>query len=45
MLLDENADPHEMKNLVDDPKYAQVKAEMQALLKKHPGGPATRPAR
>lgn len=39
MLLDEEADPHEVKNVVDDPKYASVKAQMQELLKKYPGLP------
>lgn len=33
MLLDEQADPHEMKNLADDPRHASVRAEMSALLK------------
>ncbi|MBX6314128.1 MAG: sulfatase [Isosphaeraceae bacterium] len=28
MLFDEEADPHEMKNLADDPKYADVKARL-----------------
>src|SRR5262249_61322148 len=34
MLFDHEADPHEMKNLADDPKYAPVRAELSALLKK-----------
>jgi len=38
-LYDLDTDPHEIKNVVDDPKYAQAKAEMQALLKKYPGKP------
>jgi hypothetical protein len=45
MLFDERDDPHEMKNLVDDPKYADVKAELSALAREHaPGaGSADRP--
>jgi arylsulfatase A-like enzyme len=39
MLLDEEADPHEMKNVVNDPKYADVKKEMHELLKAYPGKP------
>lgn len=31
-LYDHNADPHEMKNLADDPKHAQVLQQMCALL-------------
>jgi arylsulfatase A-like enzyme len=34
MLFDEQADPHEMKNLADDPKYAAVRAELAALAKR-----------
>jgi arylsulfatase A-like enzyme len=33
MLLDETADPHELRNLADDPKYATVRAEHSALIK------------
>jgi iduronate 2-sulfatase len=33
MLLDEQADPHEMKNLADDPTYAKTRAELSALVK------------
>jgi arylsulfatase A-like enzyme len=33
MLLDETADPHELKNLAEDPKYATVRAEHSALIK------------
>ena len=36
MLFDEEADPHEMKNLANDPKYADVVKEMKALLGKLP---------
>jgi arylsulfatase A-like enzyme len=39
MLLDEEADPHEMKNVANDPKYADVKKEMHELLKAYPGKP------
>ena len=36
VLFDEQADPHEMKNLADDPAHKQVVAEMKALLAKLP---------
>ena len=36
VLFDEQADPHEMKNLADDPAHKQVIAEMKALLAKLP---------
>jgi iduronate 2-sulfatase len=32
MLFDEQADPHELKNLASDPKHAQTVAELKALL-------------
>ncbi len=35
MLFDEQADPNEMKNLVDDPKLAAVKSELSKLAKLH----------
>ena len=34
-LYDHDADPHELKNLASDPKYANVVAEMKALVKKN----------
>jgi arylsulfatase A-like enzyme len=34
MLLDEKADPNEVKNLADDPAMAKVRTEMSALLKR-----------
>jgi hypothetical protein len=34
MLFDEQSDPHEMKNLADDPAYADVKAELSSLARK-----------
>ena len=34
MLFDVSADPHEMKNLADDPKYAKVREDMAALAKR-----------
>lgn len=33
MLFDEQADPHELKNLADDPAYATVRKELIGLLK------------
>jgi arylsulfatase A-like enzyme len=36
MLTDIENDPHELKNLADDPKYAQTVKEMKALLQKMP---------
>jgi arylsulfatase A-like enzyme len=38
MLIDEDADPHETKNLIDDPKLKQLREELSALAKKHAGG-------
>jgi arylsulfatase A-like enzyme len=35
MLFDPKADPLEMKNLADDPKYAQVRTELSALTRKY----------
>jgi arylsulfatase A-like enzyme len=35
MLFDEQADPHEMKNLADDPALAAVKEKLSALAKQH----------
>ena len=43
MLTDPIADPHEVKNLVDDPKYASVVKELSALVKKYSDG-KTEPA-
>ena len=36
MLYETEADPSELKNLVNDPKYAKVVTEMKALLAKKP---------
>ena len=36
MLTDIARDPHELKNLAGDPKYAKVVSEMKSLLKKMP---------
>jgi arylsulfatase A-like enzyme len=33
MLLDPKADPHEMRNLVDDPQHAAAKAELSTLVR------------
>jgi iduronate 2-sulfatase len=38
MLIDEIADPHETRNLVDDPKFADVKKELATLARKLAGG-------
>jgi arylsulfatase A-like enzyme len=38
MLFDEQADPHEMKNLAEDPKFAKVRDELAALARKHAAG-------
>jgi arylsulfatase A-like enzyme len=35
MLLDENNDPHELKNLADDPQHAHVRAELSARVKEY----------
>lgn len=35
MLFDEQADPHELRNLVDDPKLSDVKTELSKLAKQH----------
>lgn len=37
VLFDEQADPHELKNLAVDPRYAAQLAELRALLTKLPG--------
>jgi len=34
MLFDEQADPHEQKNLADDPQFKQIRDELKALLRK-----------
>jgi len=36
MLYATEDDPHELKNLSEDPKYANVVAEMKELLAKKP---------
>jgi arylsulfatase A-like enzyme len=38
MLIDEETDPNETKNLIDDPKLAGVREELSKLAKKHAGG-------
>lgn len=37
MLIDEVHDPHETRNLIDDPQYQSVKAELSALAKRFAG--------
>jgi hypothetical protein len=38
MLIDAAADPDETRNLIDDPKFAGVWAELAALARKHAAG-------
>jgi iduronate 2-sulfatase len=38
VLFDHDNDPHETKNLVDDPRFAGVRAELSALAKQHAPG-------
>ena len=38
MLFDETADPQELKNLADDPKYAAVCAKLSSLAKQYAAG-------
>jgi iduronate 2-sulfatase len=38
MLFDETADPHELKNLADDPKFAEVRQRLSALAARHAAG-------
>ncbi len=46
MLFDTQADPHELKNLVDDPKLAEVRKELSGLVRVYAKGtPAPTPAR
>jgi arylsulfatase A-like enzyme len=46
MLFDEDADPHDLKNLADDSKFAPVKAALSAWIKQYTAGaPASGPAR
>jgi iduronate 2-sulfatase len=35
MLLDETADPHELKNVVEDPAHAEVRSQLSALIREH----------
>jgi iduronate 2-sulfatase len=35
MLFDEDADPQELKNLADDPKYQDVRAKLSKLVREH----------
>src|SRR5262249_15073563 len=35
MLLDPKADPDELKNLADDPRYQSVRAELSTLVQKY----------
>ncbi|HMP81564.1 MAG TPA: sulfatase-like hydrolase/transferase, partial [Verrucomicrobiota bacterium] len=48
MLFDLNADPHELKNLADDPQHADVQKELSVQVRKYAArisaaGPATNP--
>jgi iduronate 2-sulfatase len=38
MLLDPGADPDELKNLADDPRYQSVRAELSTLVQKYGAG-------
>jgi arylsulfatase A-like enzyme len=38
MLLDPAADPHELKNLVNDPAHSETVAKLSALVKSHAAG-------
>lgn len=40
MLFDQQADPHELKNLADDPKCADVRKELSALVRAYAGARA-----
>jgi len=37
ILFDPHADPHEMKNLADDPRYAKIRAELSPLVRRYAG--------
>jgi iduronate 2-sulfatase len=46
MLFDQQADPHELKNLAADPKFADVKRELATLVRAYAkGAPSTGSAR
>jgi iduronate 2-sulfatase len=38
MLFDQHADPHEVKNLTDDPKFAEVRKELSVLVRAYAKG-------
>lgn len=38
MLFDQQADPHELKNLADDPKFAEVRKELSGLVRVYAKG-------
>jgi iduronate 2-sulfatase len=38
MLFDQQADPHELKNLADDPKFAEVRKELSGLVRAYAKG-------
>jgi arylsulfatase A-like enzyme len=40
MLFDEEQDPHELKNLAEDPAHAKIRAELSALVRQIPNAPA-----
>jgi arylsulfatase A-like enzyme len=44
MLTDPENDPYETKNLVDDPKYADVKAQLAPLVREFMSRPGAKPA-
>ena len=39
MLFDIQADPYEVKNLVEDPKYAKVCAQLSPLVRAYAANP------
>jgi hypothetical protein len=44
MLLDMQNDPHQLKNLAQDPQYAATVAEMSALIQRYHASALPRPA-
>jgi hypothetical protein len=38
VLFDHANDPHELKNLANDPSHTRIKSELSALAKRHAAG-------